>query len=114
MIDEENWYLNVKREGSRGALTFNLSLPQFDTSDYQKLSFYIGPNERKKMSGLFKGATQVITYINGACNGNPGPSGAGIAFYDRENYKEKFLFGVKLHLGHMTNNMAVYSAHILA
>lgn len=48
MIDEEKWYLKVKREGSRGALTFYLTLPQFDMIDSKKISFYIGPKERKK------------------------------------------------------------------
>ena len=83
MIDEEKWYLKVKREGSKGALTFDLSLPTYYRFDSGKLSFYIGPKERRKMSRLFKGATKVLTFIDGASQGNPGPSGAGVAFYDQ-------------------------------
>jgi hypothetical protein len=47
MIDEEKWYLNVRREGQRGALTFFLTLPSFEIDHPEELSFYIGPKERK-------------------------------------------------------------------
>jgi len=47
MIDQEKWYLNVRREGQRGALTFFLTLPSFEIDYPEELSFYIGPKERK-------------------------------------------------------------------
>lgn len=32
-LNEKKWYLDVKREGNAGALTFNLFLPPFDIDD---------------------------------------------------------------------------------
>ena len=73
-----------------------------------------------------------MTFIDGACMGNPGLGGAGVAFFDRELKKHysinasdseaeereeehlKFLFGVRLHLALTTSNYAEYCGLILA
>lgn len=50
-------------------------------------------------------------YIDGASSGNPGEAGAGIVVFDR-NQNE--ILSESIYLGHMTNNMAEYSALIAA
>jgi ribonuclease HI len=50
-------------------------------------------------------------YVDGACSGNPGESGAGMAVFNDEG--EELLKGSK-YLGRMTNNMAEYEALIYA
>ncbi|MEM4271991.1 MAG: ribonuclease HI family protein [Candidatus Bilamarchaeaceae archaeon] len=48
----------------------------------------------------------MIIYTDGACSGNPGPMGAGIAIYDGE----KLLKKISKPLGKGTNNIAEYTA----
>ena len=50
-------------------------------------------------------------YIDGACSGNPGNSGAGIVAYDEEGNE---MWRDSIHLGEMTNNMAEYEALVRA
>ena len=75
---------------------------------------------------------QVITYIDGACLGNPGLGGCGAAFFarklkrhvsiaasdseaeDRPEEHLEFLFGIRIHLGITTSNYAEYCGMILA
>lgn len=56
-----------------------------------------------------KGAYQI--YVDGASRGNPGKAGAGAAIKDAEGNVVRKL---KSYLGIMTNNMAEYSAMIMA
>lgn len=48
-------------------------------------------------------------FVDGASRGNPGPSGIGIVFYDKEKKIVKKLFKF---IGNATNNVAEYSALI--
>ena len=48
-------------------------------------------------------------FVDGASRGNPGPSGIGIVFYDKEKNIVKKLFKF---IGNTTNNVAEYSALI--
>ncbi|OIN96067.1 hypothetical protein AUJ66_07475 [Candidatus Desantisbacteria bacterium CG1_02_38_46] len=50
-------------------------------------------------------------YIDGACIGNPGKSGAGVVFY---NEKGQQLCELSHYLGEATNNIAEYQSLILA
>jgi ribonuclease HI len=50
-------------------------------------------------------------YIDGACSGNPGESGAGIIAFDGSGNE---LYSASIYLGCMTNNMAEYEALIHA
>jgi ribonuclease HI len=50
-------------------------------------------------------------YIDGASSGNPGEAGAGIVVFDE---KKNEILSESIYLGHMTNNMAEYSALIAA
>lgn len=53
------------------------------------------------MQGAF-----VIIYTDGACSGNPGPMGIGIAIYDGEKLIKK----ISKPIGKGTNNIAEYTA----
>lgn len=48
----------------------------------------------------------MIIYTDGACSGNPGPMGIGIAIYDGE----KLLKKISKPIGKGTNNIAEYTA----
>lgn len=50
-------------------------------------------------------------YIDGASSGNPGEAGAGIIAFDEKGNE---MLNESIYLGHMTNNMAEYSALIAA
>lgn len=50
-------------------------------------------------------------YIDGACSGNPGDSGAGVIAFNGEGNE---LYSTSIYLGRMTNNMAEYEALIHA
>ncbi len=50
-------------------------------------------------------------YIDGASSGNPGEAGAGIVVFDEKGAE---ILSESIYLGHMTNNMAEYSALIVA
>lgn len=52
-----------------------------------------------------------VIRVDGACRGNPGHSGAGAAIFDRKGNVVKEL---RKYLGVMTNNMAEYSALVMA
>lgn len=54
---------------------------------------------------------KIIIHIDGASQGNPGPSGIGITF---EFDNQKKLFQVSKFIGHKTNNQAEYHALLLA
>jgi len=56
---------------------------------------------------LSKGLT---IFIDGACQGNPGPAGIGVAIFENE----KLLKEISKPLGEATNNIAEYSALIYA
>lgn len=74
------------------------------------------------MTELLQKSNEVITSIDGACAGNPGPSGCGVAFFAKETKRNvamdvsdseadeketvdvKYLFGVHMHLGIGTSN----------
>ena len=50
-------------------------------------------------------------FIDGASRGNPGPASAGVVFQDADG---KTIKNLSTRLGHTTNNVAEYSALILA
>ena len=50
-------------------------------------------------------------YIDGAARGNPGPAGAGILILDHNN---KTISEISKYLGEATNNVAEYTAMVLA
>ncbi|MBU1147938.1 MAG: ribonuclease HI family protein [Candidatus Omnitrophica bacterium] len=52
---------------------------------------------------------KIEIFVDGASRGNPGPSGIGIVFYDKEKKIVKKLFKF---IGNATNNVAEYSALI--
>jgi ribonuclease HI len=54
---------------------------------------------------------KIIIYTDGGARGNPGPAGVGVVFMD-ENHK--IIGQFKKYLGETTNNVAEYSAVILA
>lgn len=54
----------------------------------------------------------IITYTDGGARGNPGPAGAGAVLYDED--QKEILAEVSEYLGEQTNNVAEYSALLLA
>ncbi|MFH1890012.1 MAG: ribonuclease HI family protein [Candidatus Kuenenbacteria bacterium] len=54
---------------------------------------------------------KLIIYTDGGARGNPGPAGAGVVFM---NEKGEVLNCFKKYLGKATNNIAEYSAVVLA
>lgn len=98
----------------------------------EEVTFYIGSNDRARMQKLLSQSGQVVTFIDGACAGNPGLGGCGVAFFarkverhvsiaasdseaeDRPEEKLEFLFGCRIHLGMTTSNYAEYCGLILA
>lgn len=56
-------------------------------------------------------AQAALIYIDGACWGNPGPAGAGVAFVDRNG---KLTGELSKYLGDATNNIAEYAALLYA
>ena len=89
---------------------------------------------RKILQKQIAAGYDIVSYSDGACRNNPGPSGAGCAFFavkhvaeveeesDSEvddevqlNLKEeKFLFGAQMFLDYCTNNYAEYLGLILS
>lgn len=55
--------------------------------------------------------SSLTVFIDGASRGNPGPASAGIVFQDSDGQTVKNL---SIRIGHTTNNVAEYSALILA
>jgi ribonuclease HI len=51
------------------------------------------------------GHPDVIVYADGACSGNPGPAGLGVAIFDGDEKRE-----LSEYLGHGTNNIAELTA----
>lgn len=51
------------------------------------------------------GPADVVVYADGACSGNPGPAGLGVAIFDGEEKRE-----LSEYLGHGTNNIAELTA----
>lgn len=88
------------------------------------------------MRKLLSESSEVVTFIDGACVGNPGPAGCGAVFFSKqicrvrnaafsasdseaeelvnEVIEYKYLFGVSMHLGFATSNYAEYMGLILA
>ena len=112
-------------------------MPPYNVQNVQQgldevYTFSINSKTRAEMTRLLQQSPEVITYIDGACVGNPGPSGCGVAFFAREVHRGvaiaasdseaeekqeehlKYLFGVKMHLGMGTSNSAEYAGLILA
>jgi ribonuclease HI len=54
---------------------------------------------------------ELIAYIDGASRGNPGSSGVGIVLYDDSN---KVVKNIKKYIGKTTNNVAEYTAFLVA
>jgi len=54
----------------------------------------------------------IISYTDGGARGNPGPAGVGAVLYD-ENQHEK-LAEISEYLGETTNNVAEYTALLMA
>lgn len=55
-------------------------------------------------------AKQLVIYTDGASRGNPGPAGAGVVILDgKKKIKE-----ISKYLGETTNNIAEYSAVVIA
>jgi ribonuclease HI len=68
-------------------------------------------NMQQAKSNNTSSAEATLVHIDGSSLGNPGPSGAGVVFFD-ENGKQNIK--LKKYLGEATNNIAEYSALILA
>lgn len=56
-------------------------------------------------------AQAALIYIDGACWGNPGPAGAGVAFVDRHG---RLTGQFSTYIGEATNNIAEYAALLYA
>ena len=56
-------------------------------------------------------ASHLLAFVDGAARGNPGPAAAGVVFQDPEGKVVKTL---SVAIGHATNNVAEYTALILA
>jgi len=74
-------------EGNQGPLNFDLPLPRYDMRDPDAVelinhSFCISPQERRQIKELITGSCKIVTFIDGSCVVNPGPGGAGVAFFD--------------------------------
>jgi len=54
----------------------------------------------------------IIAYTDGGARGNPGSAGAGAVLYDEHGKEE--LATVSEYLGHATNNVAEYTAVLMA
>ena len=55
---------------------------------------------------------KIITFSDGGARGNPGPAGAGAVLYDAES--NEILAEISEYLGEQTNNVAEYSALLMA
>lgn len=55
--------------------------------------------------------TRLLAFVDGAARGNPGPAAAGVVFQDPAGKVVKTL---SVAIGHATNNVAEYTALILA
>jgi len=54
----------------------------------------------------------VLIYTDGGSRGNPGPAGAGAVLYNQET--EEIIAEISEYLGEQTNNVAEYTALLLA
>jgi len=54
----------------------------------------------------------IISYTDGGSRGNPGPAGCGVVLYDEDENKK--LAEIAEYLGETTNNVAEYTALLLA
>jgi len=66
--------------------------------------------ERPKARKSKSSPQTIVAYTDGACRGNPGPSGAGFVLFQ----DDKMLETQGKYLGKMTNNQAEYQALIIA
>ena len=109
-------------------------LDQLESGSQRQYTMNISSKEKAKINEIFAKNHDIIVYTDGSCYGNPGPAGAGVAFYvrslvndtsfaatasdtEREVHQEeslRFLFGASLHLGWATNNYAEYCGLLLA
>ena len=55
--------------------------------------------------------TRLLAFVDGAARGNPGPASAGVVLQDLEGETLKTL---SVAIGHATNNVAKYTALVLA
>ena len=44
---------------------------------------YISSSEKARLNEIFAKNDDIVTFIDGACTGNPGLAGAGVAFFAR-------------------------------
>ena len=56
-------------------------------------------------------ASHLLAFVDGAARGNPGPAAAGVVF---QNTEGKVVKTLSVAIGHATNNVAEYTALILA
>ena len=80
--------MDVKRESQAGALRIKLFVPPYSIEDIQsgmlqQYTIYISASDRARINKLLYESHEVITYVDGACVGNPGQGGASAAFFSR-------------------------------
>ena len=74
-------------EGNQRPLNFDMPLPRYDVEDSDAVelinhSFCISAQERRQIKELITSSRKIVTFIDGSCVVNPGPGGAGVAFFD--------------------------------
>src|SRR3989338_1994796 len=56
----------------------------------------------------------LVIYTDGGARGNPGPAGAGVVIYEGEGGGEELVEQFGKYIGEQTNNVAEYTALLLA
>lgn len=110
-VDQTVKKLNITKEDARGILEGLAIRKRVEPPQGAPKAAPVHVPVKKGVEGAqpLQGAYQI--YVDGASRGNPGKAGAGAAIKDAEGNVVRKL---KSYLGIMTNNMAEYSAMIMA
>lgn len=87
-IKDEKPYLELE-EMPDGDMRICIYIPPYNIDDLkagfkQKLTISLSKTKVKRMRAKFDKHKHVVAYVDGACTGNPGPAGGGVAFFGRK------------------------------
>ena len=76
-FEDKKWYLKVTRESNAGDLSIRIFVPPFDVQQIQQgvenqYTINITAKDRARITKLLKESPETITFVDGACTGNPG------------------------------------------
>lgn len=86
-FEDPKWYL--RHDYHCDALNIQLFVPPYNVDKIidgveQSYTINISAKDRAHMRQKLTESSEVITYVDGAVSGNPGPGGAGVAFFARK------------------------------